>query len=405
LSYASFLRANSRWLAAGFLLTTFSGFGQTFYISLSSGHLREEFDLSHGDFGLLYMIATLGSAICLPWVGRSVDAFPVQRVALVVMLALTGLCVAMANVSSVWMLFFVIFGLRLSGQGMMTHTSMTAMGRWFSAQRGRAVSIASLGFPASESCFPALFVLTSGLLGWRMSWAAAAALVFLFALPVILWLLKQVRQPKALDGDGQKVEGRQWTRREALFDPVFWGVSAGVLAPPFIGTAILFNQVYLVELRGWSLELFAAAFVVMAMVAILSSLTLGVLIDRFSARGVLPFMLLPLTLACIVLANIHVEAAAFVFMALLGISNGFTATLGGALWPELYGTRHIGAIRSVAFAMMVFASAAGPGLIGVLIDFHVSYDVQLMGMGGYCALVTGLLFLTSRIAERRGHRT
>lgn len=394
--FFAFLQSNLRWLFAGYLLTLFSGFGQTFFISLSSGNLRAEFGLSHGDFGLLYMIATLASASVLPWVGRSVDVYPIQRVAAAVVIGLTLCCAMMASVSSVWMLFVVIFGLRLTGQGMMTHISLTAMGRWFSAQRGRAVSLAVLGFPTAEAVFPVSFVAISNAVGWRTSWWIAAAALCLIALPFIFKLLQEDRQPKSPIGAEDGYQGRHWTRREVLRDPVFWAVCAGVLAPPFIGTAVMFHQVYLVELRGWSLELFASAFILMAATSVGSSLVIGGLVDRYSARAMLPVMLLPLSVACFVLSTIHAPVAAFIFMALLGIGNGFTSTLIGALWPEVYGTRHIGAIRSLAFAFMVFSSAAGPGLVGWLIDLGVAYDLQLLSMGCFCIAVSALLVLSAR---------
>ena len=63
MSYLNFLRENARWLAGGFLLTLFSSFGQTFFISLSAGEIRAEYGLSHGTFGTLYMVATLASVI------------------------------------------------------------------------------------------------------------------------------------------------------------------------------------------------------------------------------------------------------------------------------------------------------------------------------------------------------
>ena len=68
-----FITNNSRWLLGGFLLTFFSAFGQTYFISLSAGNIRAEYNLSHGDFGLLYMLATLASALTLPWLGKIVD--------------------------------------------------------------------------------------------------------------------------------------------------------------------------------------------------------------------------------------------------------------------------------------------------------------------------------------------
>ncbi|MBD8892811.1 MFS transporter [Roseibium litorale] len=402
MSYFSFLSTNACWLGAGFLLTAFSCFGQTFFISMSMGDLRQELGLSHGDMGLIYMAATLGSAAVLPWVGRSVDAYPLHRVALVVMLCLIALCASMASVHSVPMLALVIFGLRLSGQGMMSHISFTAMGRWYSAQRGRAVSIASLGFPAAEASMPLAFVTFTGIYGWRAGWWAAAAMMLFFALPVIVTLLSRPRIPTAAEAASQEIRQRDWTRKEVLRDPVFWAIAAGILAPPCFGTAVMFNQVYLVELRGWSREMFASTFAVMAFMAVVASLILGPLIDRISARRLLPFTLLPLGLASLVLGLVHAPVAAFLFMGLLGISNGFTSTFAGALWPEIYGTRHIGAIRALAFALMVFASAAGPGLIGFLIDAGIPFDLQLIGISAYCAVLSLVLTVAARALARRG---
>lgn len=402
--YFTFLRDNARWLAASYLLAVFSGFGQTFFISLSGGAIRAEFGLSHGDLGLIYMLATLCSALTLPWAGRSVDHFPVRRIAATVMIGLTLCCLFMAASSSIWMIGVAFYGLRLCGQGMMTHTSITAAGRWFSARRGRAVSIAVLGFPTAEALFPIGFVGLSYAFGWRGAWAVSALVVALVAMPVILTLLARDRIPSATEVAAARPEGRQWTRREALRDPRFWLVSCGVNAPAFIGTSIFFHQVYLVELRGWTLELFATSFLFMAAGVVAASLVVGQVIDRFSARQALPFTLLPLTCACFVLALYHAPVAAFIFMTLVGLSNGFNGTMVGALWPEVYGTRHMGAIRAVAFSCMVFASAAGPGLIGWLIDLGIAFDLQVLAMGCYCLTMCAVLALTAR-AYRRSEQT
>lgn len=191
-----FLRTNLRWLGAGLLLTFFSAFGQTYFISLSAGELRETFDLSHGAFGGLYMGATLCSAISLTYVGKFVDTHPLALVAGAVVFGLALFSSAMASVSSVTMLFFVLFGLRLFGQGMMTHVAMTAMGRWYEAQRGRAVSIAALGMQCSEAILPLTYVALAAGLGWRGTWWAGAGVLLLVALPLLLLLLRVERVPR-----------------------------------------------------------------------------------------------------------------------------------------------------------------------------------------------------------------
>lgn len=397
-----FLKDNFRWLAAGFLLTFFSAFGQTFFISLFVGDIRAEFGLSHGDFGAVYMAATLASALALTYVGKSVDRFSVIQVASAVIIMLGLFTVSMALAPSLLLVGITLFGLRLFGQGMMTHTSMTAMARWYSAQRGRAVSIATIGFPVGEAVLPVSFVALSSAFGWRTAWGIAAGLLFFVALPVIRMLLTRDRTPHSSSGNEAGETGRQWTRGQVLADPLFWVLSAGVLAPPFIGTAIIFHQVYLTELRGWSRELFASAFIVMSATSLLAALMVGAAVDRFTAVRIMPFVLIPITLACLMLASVHGALAAFAFMGLLGISAGGSSTLVGALWPELYGTRHLGAVRSVIFAMMVFASALGPGLVGWMIDAGIDYDRQVLGMAGYCAIVSlGLVAAATRARHRR----
>lgn len=401
MTFLTFLRENARWLFGGFALTLFSSFGQTFFISLSAGEIRAEYGLGHGDFGLLYMLATLASALTLPLLGRIVDRMSVARTVLIVapMLALAAL--GMAWSSHLVTLVVVIYALRLFGQGMMTHISITAMGRWFASQRGRAVSVATIGHQVGEALFPIAFVSLAAVIGWRGGWLVAAALLVLVALPAIVAAMATPRVARAGDGEERRAPRRQWQRAEVLRDPVFYLALTGVLAPAFIGTTIFFHQVYLVELRGWSLEMFAASFAVMSMMTLTCALASGVLIDRFSALALLPVFLLPLGLACLVLAGFSAPWSAFAFMALLGVSYGFSSTLFGAVWPEIYGVHHLGAIRSVVVAAMVFATALGPGITGRLIDLGVSYPLQIACMGAWCLLASVAMRRVSILVTRR----
>lgn len=396
-----FLRENARWVTGGFLLTFFSSFGQTFFISLSAGDIRSEYGLSHGDFGTIYMLATLASAASLPQVGKIIDRISVSATVLLAAPLLAFACLLMAWSRSLALLVLAIYLLRLFGQGMFTHIAMTAMGRWFAAQRGRAVSLTAIGVNLGEAMFPVSFVFAAAIFGWRGSWLLAGAFILLVALPVIYQLMKVERVPQSVVRQpGSPVE-RDWTRGEVLRDPLFWAALLGVLAPAFIGTTIFFHQVYLSELRGWPPTVFAASFAIMSVMTILFALVAGQLVDRFSAIRLLPSFLVPLSLSCFVLASTEAPWGAYVFMALMGVSYGFSSTLFGALWPELYGTKHLGGIRSLIVAFMVFGTAMGPGLTGTLIDYGVSYPGQITAMGIYCVVIIVVMSLVSRQALRR----
>ncbi|MFZ2101506.1 MAG: MFS transporter [Oricola sp.] len=399
--FLSFLISNARWLAGGFLLTLFSAFGQTYFISLSAGDIRAEYGLSHGQFGMIYMVATLASALSLTWVGRMVDRFTPFQVTLIIVPLLAAGSIAMATSRHVITLICAIYVLRLFGQGMMTQNAFTATGRWFAANRGRAISLVALGENAGEAVFPFIFVMVAAAIGWRMSWVAGAGLLMLGALPAIAALYRKERAPKASDPQPKITAPRDWTRREVLRDPTFWLMLVGVMAPPFIGTTIFFHQVYLVDLRGWSLDTFAASFALMSSMTIVFALISGALIDKFTAVKLLPSFLLPLGAACIVLALSPAVWAPFVFMGLLGISYGFSSTLFGALWPEVYGTAHLGSIRSLIVAVMVFSTAVGPGLTGMLIDLGASYPGQIFVMGIYCIAASAVLLFASRRLQMR----
>lgn len=401
MAFFIFLRENARWLAGGFLLTFFSSFGQTFFISLSAGNIREEYGLSHGGFGTLYMIATLASALTLPKFGQIVDRYSAQKVALIIIPMLALAAVMMAVSSHIVVLAVTIYMLRLFGQGMMTHNAFTAMARWFSAQRGRAVSVVTLGHNVGEALFPLAFVLVAGLAGWRGSWLVAAAVLAVVALPAITTLIATERAPRASDPAARKVDAPDWTRAQVLRDPVFYLLLMGVMAPGFIGTTIFFHQVYLVELRGWSLEVFATSFTFMAAMTVTFALVSGQLVDRFSAVALLPGFLVPLGAACLTLGSFEGQWSAFAFMGLLGVSYGISSTLFGALWPEVYGLKHLGSIRALTVAIMVFATAMGPGLTGFLIDRGVAYPAQIIAMGFYCLLTSFLMaYVAARVRGR-----
>lgn len=404
MSFIHFLRENLRWLAGGFLLTFFSSVGQTFFISLSAGDIREEYGLSHGGFGTLYMLATLGSALTLPRLGQIVDYHSVRKVTFIIIPMLALAAVLMAVSTNIVVLVLTIYLLRLFGQGMMTHNAFTAMGRWFAAQRGRAISVVTLGHNAGEAVFPVVVVAVTAAVGWRNTWLVAAAALILVALPAITGLMRVERKPRSSDPAVKTVQGRDWTRGEVVRDPVFYLLLLGVMAPGFIGTTIFFHQVYLVELRGWSLELFASFFTAMAVCTVVFALISGQLIDRFSAVALLPGFLLPLAAACFVLALFEAQWSALAFMALLGISYGFSSTLFGALWPEVYGVRHLGSIRALTMAIMVFATAGGPGLTGYLIDQGVSYPAQILAMAIYCLAAAVLMTFVSRRLRMRAPR-
>jgi MFS family permease len=398
-----FTRRNLRWIAGGFVLTYFSSFGQTYFISASVAEWQAAFGLTHGEFGRIYMFATLASALCLPLVGRLVDVVPAHRMIALVVPVLAGAALLAGYASSLSILVIGVFLLRLFGQGMMTHIALTSTGRWFVAERGRAVSLVVLGHQGGEATIPLAFAALAIAYGYRVGWLAAAAALLFVGLPFAYWCYRKPRVPHAQPSTKTRTppDVRSWTRGEVLSDPIFWLLLTGVLAPAFIGTTIFYHQDYLTALHNWPPQFFAMSLLVMALTTVGCALITGTVIDRLGAISILPFFLLPLAGACFVLAYSGPEITLFIMMVLLGFSYGIATTLFGSLWPEIYGVANLGSVRSVTVSAAVLATAAGPGLTGTLIDQGMSLPLQMMFFGSYCLLAAGAMTAASVFLQRR----
>ena len=399
----SFYRRNAWWLGTGMVFTFGSSFGQTFFISLFAGAIRDAYGLTNGQWGGLYTIATLASALCLSQLGRLADTMPLMRLAILVLLAYALAALTMALSAHVAMVGLAIFGLRLCGQGMMGHIAITAMARWFRANRARAVSVAVLGMPLGEAIFPFVGVALFAFVGWRASWAIVALVVLAVFLPAVVLLMRHGRTPQGEGGEETTfgMDGRHWTRAEVMRHWSFWILMPGILAPPFIGTCAFFHQVHIAEVRGFDLATMTLGYPLYAALVVGAALLAGQVVDRLGPTRMLPIFLLPMGGAIALLALPGGVAVWFAMLAGLGISQGVTVTLMGAMWPTLYGTRWIGSVKALGSSLMVMATALGPGITGALIDRGFTFPEQALALSAYCLVMTLALGVVSARLTRR----
>lgn len=394
-----FLRTNAPWLGAGVLLTFSSSYGQTFFISIFANQIKETFGLSDGQWGLIYTLGTTASAVVMIWAGILTDRFRVRTLAMFVLPLLALSCLFMAINPVVWLLPAVIFLQRFAGQGMASHIASVAMARWFVVTRGKALSIATLGYSIGEALLPMFFVAMLAFIDWRFLWLLAALLALL-ALPPILAMLRAERTPQSTANDRQTtgMENRHWTRPQALRHWLFWMLIPILLGPSTFGTAFLFQQVHFAEIKGWSHVSFVALFPIFTSVGILSMIASGIAIDRFGTTRLMPAIQLPMALGFFVLAYVDTLTGAAVGMALLGMTTGMNSTVTAAFWAETYGTKHLGAIKALAAAVMVLGSAIGPGLSGVFIDLGLTFDRQLPGFSVFFVVASITTYFSLRWA-------
>jgi MFS family permease len=404
-TYFGFLAENRRFLAFGFLMALCSSYGQTFFISVFGGEIRAEFGLTHGTFGLIYSIATLVSGFCMIWAGGQLDRIHLRTFSFVICIGLAGASVLTGWTTSTLMLGVGIFALRLFGQGLMSHTSLTAMARYFDRDRGKAISIANLGFPTGQAIFPVICVMLATATSWRNAWFTLAFVLAAILTPVLLWLLRghDERHARMLARNetdaakGNKPVRHQWTPAQVRRDPRFWLVMPATLSLSFIGTGIVFHQVHLVEFKGWSLAWFAANYTGLAVSSVITTLVIGPMVDKISAARLMPYYLMPSIISVLALASGTGLWLVSAFMIFQGVSVGMSRVVVGAVWAEWYGVRHLGAIRALVAALMVMASAASPVLFGWMIDRGITMDAILTMSAAYLVLSIGLIVVAGRL--------
>ena len=378
-------------LLFGFIFTFFSSFGQSFFLGLFNSSIRDALSITHGQFGSIYASATLLSSLILVWIGKKIDDVNILKFASYVIIFLSASCFIFSKISSVIFLFIGIFLMRLAGQGLSSHTATTTISRFFEKNRGRALSTCWLGLSLAEFTLPVLIVFLLTFIEWRDIWLSISILVIIVLPIVSYFLVKDVKletREKSNSIEDPK-EIRQWKRIEVLKDYRFYIISMSMLAMPWIATGSFVYQSFITTSKEWGPYIIAQSFMAYSIFSVITLFISGFIIDKFSSRRLLIYMNIPLLFSTIVLFSFDAQISSFFFFGLLGITNGLANVLGSSTWAEIYGVKYIGSIKALTTALMVFSTAFGTALFGILIDFGFTIE--------QIAIVSGLYILTSLI--------
>jgi len=380
----------------GFIFTFFSSFGQSFFLGIFNTSIRNELSITHGQFGTIYASATLLSSFLLIWVGKKIDDINIFKFAFFVTLLLSFSSFFFSKISSVTILFIAIFLMRFSGQGMMSHTATTTISRFFTKSRGKALSTGWFGLSTAEFILPVLIIYLLTIIDWRDIWFYISILILIF-LPILSFILiKNLNfdSREELSANETKEKNiKNWNRSEVLKDYRFYIICMNMLAMPWIATGVFVYQSFILSSKGWGPYIIAQSFMVYSIASVITLFLSGFLIDKFTSRKLLIYMNIPLLLSAAVLFYFKNPISSFFFLGLIGISNGLANVLGSSTWAEIYGVKHIGSIKALTTALMVFATAFGTALFGILIDMGLTIENISIISGTYIFISLVLLFI------------
>ena len=410
------IRSEWRLLLFGFLMTFFSMPGQTLFISLFSAEIRGELGLSHGEFGGIYSLATLCSAIVLIWTGVLSDTWNLRRLSLTIICVLAITSLLMSQVTGIVTLFVVLFLLRQTGQGLMTVCGITALVRYLPQFRGRSAAIGSMGYGCAEALIPITIASVMLIVGWRTTWVITGVFVALTLIPLVFILLKgqavrHQRYLQSIDDDAYQhndaTHHKHWKRSEVLRHVGFYLVIPAIMVHPLLFTGLTFHQIHLLSVKGWLLTEWTLLFLLYALVSTSSMMIAGILVDIFGAFRILMISPLFIALGFMLLSvATEIEMAAIALLC-IAVNSGMYAASTAPFWIEAYGSRYVGAIKSLGYSFVVLFSAASPAIVGWLLDRGVEIE-SLLFYGALYALGALVLFIIGRpffVVSRRGSQS
>ena len=389
------LSINKKVIIFGFIFTFFSSFGQSFFLGLFNAPIRNELGITHGQFGNIYATATIFSSLLLIWVGKKIDEYQIIYYSFFVILLLFFSSLFFSFINSIIFLSIGIFLMRFSGQGLMSHTSTTTISRFFEKSRGKALSTIWFGLSSAEFILPVLITYLFVIYSWRSVWQGIAIIIIIFLPFVVLNTIKKIKlDSREKDLNPKKnFKIKSWKRREVIKDYRFYIVSLNMLAMPWIATGVFVYQSFISDSKMWNIYTIPKAFMVYSLASIITLFFSGFLVDKFTSRKLIPIMNIPLLISMFVLFYYQHEISAFIFLGLVGISNGLANVLGSSTWAEIYGVKFIGSIKALTTAFMVFSTAFGTAVFGLMIDNGFSIENIAFVSGIYIVISLFLLIL------------
>ena len=392
------LSLNKKVIIFGFIFTFFSSFGQSFFLGLFNPSIRNDLNISHGQFGSIYALATIFSSLTLIWFGKKIDEFKLLNYSFIVIFFLILSSFFFSLINNLYLLIIGIFLMRFSGQGLMSHTSTTTISRYFNQRRGKALSAVWFGLSTAEFILPALIVFMLTFLSWRSIWQFISLLMLIVLPIVVLSTIKNLsinsrENNNIFDRSLNKI--KSWKRSEVIKDVKFYIISLNMLAMPWIATGVFVYQSFISDSKSWEIYTIPKSFMIYSISSILTLILSGFLVDRFTSRKLIYFINAPLLMGLIFLYFLNQQFIAYIFFGLLGVSNGLANVLGSSTWAEIYGVKYIGSIKALTTALMVFSTAFGTAIFGYFIDLGMSIETISLISALYIVSVFLLLLTIS----------
>jgi MFS family permease len=406
-------------LSFSILQIIFSAPGQTFLIALIVIPIFSELDISMTQFAGLYSAATLMASLCLNPAGRFVDQWSVNRIVFINSFLMALGCVLLATSTTITQLFIAFFFLRFIGQGVFGLTSSIILINAFEKNRGQAVGLMTLGFPLSEIIYPTLTLFLLGSMGWRNTYLIFALSYLVIMLPLQFILIKRSKlkkgayfpdemlgQPETLLGVDKKttLTSVSLTVPQVIKSSTFYLVTIANCVPALVMTGLFFHQEIMFKTNGWEISNVAIGIVIYALCKAISSVSMGSIIDKYGPLWPFVITILLLSTGTLITAYGGPNIMIFIYFGIMGMALGISSPVMNVVYPNLYGVKHIGAIKGLMATFRNGLTAFAPLLIAIVLDMGKSLPELLFYTGIGISLLATLPIIAYWIDPRLNGR-
>ena len=370
-----FILDDPKLLMYGFLIIFFASYGQTFFIALFNDDIKNLYNLTDGQFGMVYALATTFSSLLLINFAKLIDFIDLRIYSFVVTIGLLLPCLAVYFLpENIIFLFIIIFALRFFGQGAMTHAGITSMTRYFGKNRGKAISFGNLGGMLGVMFLPMIVVYLNKFFDFKQIWLICS-LSIIFFLPVLYFTLSNQVDRQSKFKELIKDEKRIWTTLQVMKNKKFLIYLPLTTSFSFIGTGLMFHQIFIFDQKGWTIDMLGTGFIFLGAFSIIGLLFGGPLIDLLNPRKAILYLMLPIFIGIIIILLFENFYFLLVYMSLFGLNLGISAPFTGSLWADLFGVESLGTVKALFHAIVVLASALSPVIFGYVIDWGFGIGV------------------------------
>ncbi len=365
----------------GFVITLSVGLGQTFFIAQFIPEIQKDLGISRSEVSFVYSLATFIASFNLSYIGGLLDRIkPLRYFFLVSTLLALGLGTLSLSTNLVF-LFIGFYLLRGFGQvplGLLINTTVT---KYYGKNRGKLLTLVGLGRSCSEGILPISLITLIGYFGWRGSLGIFAGIFLVLTIPLALYFIPRfpttpVYEENTLSAKkSDKMKNWSWKEVFSSKWPIFIMLNNALI--PFILTGLFFQQASIAEFKGWTMRDMALSYSAFSIIHICGSFIWGPLIDKFTAKNIQPFVLIPLLFGLIVLMNTEATFGAYIYMALVGLSIGISSMVRNTFWAEVFGTENLGQIKGKDSNVLVIGTSIAPILYAWLLDQGMGVDQLL----------------------------